>query len=253
MSPTLQRALGEPRPAGRQGSPKLTPGCPLTSRGPAHPECPRNPPGLGPWPVWCLGLSFPTEDPRPGGTEGGPGPVHHWCSINAGQHSACLGCCHMVGTLTDGETEAPGGSRGGAGRGPNLAPAPAGPRLQATRAEKPARDPTPLPPERPALRWGVLGARTLWDPTAPASQQPGRGSGQSVPGQGAHLDAPGRAGPHPRVKNLLDASSHGELTAALTGRARFPRRPGGRASPRFCMKLNRSSRNSFLLGSPSSS
>lgn len=30
-----------------------------------------------------------------------------------------------------------------------------------------------------------------------------------------------------------------------------PFRPAG--SPRFCMKLNRSSRNSFLLGSPSSS
>lgn len=29
--------------------------------------------------------------------------------------------------------------------------------------------------------------------------------------------------------------------------------PGGQASPRFCMKLNKSSRNSFLLGSPSSS
>lgn len=35
--------------------------------------------------------------------------------------------------------------------------------------------------------------------------------------------------------------------------AHFPRLLGRQASPRFCMKLNKSSRNSFLLGSPSSS
>lgn len=77
-------------------------------------------------------------------------------------------------------------------------------------------------------------------PVHHSSQQRGGLDCQSVLGWSPET-SPGPRGPTP---------SCSELRLPLQTRA-SPFRPAG--SPRFCMKLNRSSRNSFLLGSPSSS